>query len=811
MMVPAGTPDLRFDADAPSVFIDDMPVEDLPLLVEEEGKQADAINPLVFEHYANIAEFLPEDKLRKLGEELLETFEADLLTREPWERTAEDGLDLLGIELKQKRRNEPFPGASSVTDPLITEAIVRYQSASMQNLFPPAGPVKTKIWGNATAEDEAAAQRKQEHMNHVLLSEIPDYRSETERMLWEIPYCGAAFRKVFLDPVTGKIRAPFFDAKDVIIPYGYPNLWVAPRYSLLNRYDKAQIKALQDAKFYRSVNIQTVTEQRSSLEQRKDEVSKQEPSHVLDGRNQVIEMYIASMTFEGVDDVSSPYVVTFERASRTILAIYRNWDEADADRQAIHWTTQHTYIPGPGSYGLGLIHLIGNLAKASTGALQVLLDAAARETLGGGFVDKQVRTEKSDLTVQPYKYQQIETGTKSIAESIYTFPFSGPSQVTAQLRNEVRAAAKDMAAIADPMNGSINGEIPAATLLMMLEHRGQVKTAMQARLHASFANEFLTIERAIKMRLQRGQQTEYPYDVEGGARSVKISDYSPKYRCVPVSDPNLATQTENTLKLQAVMAASAQAPPGIYDPAALHRQFVRAVLGNELAQKLVPDRSFIPPMDPVSEVQAILDGTPVKAYPLQDHESHLDYLMAWMQSPKTQKEIGQNPNGQAIQAAAIALMMSRVGFIERRKIEEQLGHPLPPYGEPLAPEIEMHLSRAMAEARKRLLQEEQKQAAMEQQMAQMQDPVLQQENKRIAIEEFKVKSKASAEQGRIELDRMKAISAADANNKRIMLEMQKLQDAMRTTNPDIALLQAKTAQILDQMGRDNTGANEPVQ
>lgn len=770
-------------------------------------------------HDENLAEYLTDDELMPIAQEAQRQFDDDLASRADWEKTCKDGLEFLGLELKP-HRSKPFDGATSVVDPIMTEAVVRFQSNAIQEIFPANGPVEQKIWGTVTEEKRKAAERKKNYMNCILVSKMQDYRHETERLLWELAYCGAAFRKTYLDPETQEPVSMFIPAEDVIIPYGYPSLWQAPRYSLIHRYYKDELKRLQLAGFYRECDLPSpAMESRSDFKEAKDKATKEIPS-AIDGRHVVVEMYcrLNLKNFDQEDAPSSPYIVTFEKEACKILSIRRNWAENDPKKKALHSTTQYTFIPGPGSYGFGYIHLLGNLAKADTLMLRMLIDAATCENLPGGFMDGRLRTTEGSVEVQPFEWIKLAfSGEGNLSNALYPFPFKGPSQTLAALRTEIRQTIKELASIADPMNGATNGEIPVGTLLALIEQKLKVMTAVQARLHASLKQEFSILERVIADQLAglvgNDPNLEYPYDVEGGERTVKLDDFNGKFVSEPVSDPNLATFSQRLAQLQAVMNAAQQAPPGIYDIRALHREFAKLLTNSSTAIQMVPDKSHVPALDPISEVQALMEGKPVKAYPFQDHDAHLSVLMDFVNNPKRKQDVGQMPQGQQILAAAMALAAERIGYIERRRIEEELGAPLPPVGEPLPPEIEIQLSALIAKASRRVFEKDAKEAQQAEIQAQMQDPVLQMQMREIALKEFQAQAKAKNDEDKIlveaaakdereSTERMRIAQQQQSNADKLRMELMWLRDEMQKTQPSIAEMQARTAKILSEIGND---------
>jgi len=337
---------------------------------------------------ANLAEFMDERELQSLGEELVADFEKDVGDRKDWITTYVDGLKLLG--LKYEERTEPWNGACGVFHPMLTESVVRFQSEGITETFPAAGPVKTVIIGKDTPEKEEAAARVRADMNYQLTEVMYEYRPEHEKMLWNLPIAGSAFKKVYFDPSLGRQVAVFIPAEDIVVPYGASNLETAERVTHVMRKTENEVTKLMEAGFYRDVELGEPTYQLDDIEKQKAE--EMGMSAIQDERYRMLEMHV-NLDLKGYEDkkkgkptgIALPYVVTVEKGTRKILAIRRNWYEDDK----LHLKRQHfvhyQYIPGFGFYGYGLIHLIGGYAKSATMLIRQLVDAGTLSNLPGGL------------------------------------------------------------------------------------------------------------------------------------------------------------------------------------------------------------------------------------------------------------------------------------------------------------------------------------------------------------------------------------------------------------------------------------------
>ena len=777
-------------------------------------------------HTDNLAKYLSDIERARLVKDLDKQFTDDLATRAEWDSTRAAGIDLLGLTLKGPL-SKPFEGACSVTDPVVTEALIRYQSNAILEIFDPNGPVKQKVWGEETKERLEVAERKSKHINYLLISRMNGYREATEKLLWELGFSGAAFRKIYPDPETGLPTPVNFPPEDVVIPYGYSGINTAPRFAVIHRFDHEELRRLQLSGVYLDVPgmVKPVADVQSTYRDEKDRMAQESPT-IMDGRYRVIEV-TCRLNLPGFDDpdgFASPYVVTYEQTNQKLLSIRRNWKESDPFKRSLKHYVQYSWLVGPGSYGYGLIHLVGNLAKAVTLALRGLLDAASLENVSGGLKDSSLRTTEGDVKIRPFEWVNVDVGpTKTLRDSLWQIPAKGPSQVLAGLRTEIRNQIKELCSIADPMNGATNGEIPTGTLLAMIQHKVKTMTAMMARLHSSLREEFSIIERIEKDRLESLIEP----DEEDRLFGVTPNDFSMQMTSEPVSDLNMSSKMEQIMQLQTLIASAQQAPQGIYDLAEMHRDLASQLVGFQKAQRIVPDRSFVPPMDGPTMIKALMEGSPVRIYPWQDHQSLIAVLMAFLQSPKRAGDLGAMPPPQqsSIQAAFMSTVAELVAHVNHKRLSEELGYPLPPLGEPIPAEIMIQHEALNAEAQRRLLDKDKAEAEMAERQKQMEDPVLQMQKAELEIKRAtaqanaqndakKIENEAQAKAAREETERMRIAAQAENNRQKLLMEMAWLRDEMRKTNPDIALMNAKVAQILSEIGKEEpngrTGKDSPA-
>jgi hypothetical protein len=681
---------------------------------------------------ANIAEDLSEGELATLASDLSEDITNDLGSRTEWEKSYVQGLKLLGLQYEE--RTEPWDGACGVFHPMITEAVVRFQSESITETFPAQGPVKTKILGKQTPEKNEAADRVQDDMNYELTEVMKEFRPEHERMLWSLPATGSAFKKVYYDPNLGRQVSMFIPAEDIILPYGTTDLDTCYRVTHTLRKTKSEIIKLQQAGFYRDIELPEPDKSKTDIQQAKDKETGF--SDLNDDRYTLYESHV-DLVIRGDEHtecdedgqplgITLPYVMTILKGSNDVLAIRRNWLPDDT----LHLKRQHfvhyQYIPGFGAYGFGLFHLIGGYAKSATSIMRQLVDAGTLSNLPGGLKTRGLRIKGDDTPIAPGEFRDVDISSGALRDNILPLPYKEPSAVLAALMDKIVEEGRRFAATADMKVSDMSAQAPVGTTLALLERQLKVMTAVSARLHFSFKQELKLLAGLIRDYTD----DDYDYDPVDAPRKAKKSDYS-HVEIIPVSDPNAATMSQRVVQYQAVIQM-AQMAPDIYDLPKLHRGMLE-VLGIKNAAELVPLPDDQRPKDPVSENMAALKGEPLKAFQYQDHQAHIQVHMSAMQDPIVMQLVGQNPRAPQIQAAMMAHIAEHVGFAYRQKIEQQLGMPLPPEDEKLPPEIELQLSAMMAQAAQQVLQQSQQQAAQQQAQQQAQDPVLQMQQQELQL------------------------------------------------------------------------------
>jgi hypothetical protein len=684
---------------------------------------------------ANLAEFVDQGALETLSGDLISDIDNDLASRKDWEKAYVEGIKLLGLQYEE--RTEPWNGACGVFHPMITEAVVRFQSETITETFPAQGPVRTKILGKETPQKQEAAVRVQDDMNYQLTETMVEFRPEHERMLWSLPATGSAFKKVYFDPSLDRQVSIFLPAEDMILPYGTADIQSCYRVTHRMRKTENELIKLQKAGFYLEVELSEPTKETNDIKKAKDKETGF--NDINDERYEIYECHV-DLYLPGYEDkdadgeptgIALPYVVTMLKGDGTILSIRRNWKEDDELRLKRQHFVHYQYIPGFGAYGFGLFHLIGGYAKSATSIMRQLVDAGTLSNLPGGLKSRGLRIKGDDTPIAPGEWRDVDVGSGAMRDNILPLPYKEPSAVLAALMDKIVEEGRRFASTADMKTSDMSAQAPVGTTLALLERQLKVMTAVQARVHFALKQELKLLAEIIRDY----SDDEYTYEPESGSPRAKKSDYN-HVDIIPVSDPNAATMSQRVIQYQAVIQM-AQMAPDIYDLPQLHRKMLE-VLGIKNADKLVPLQDDQKPKDPVAENMAILKGEPVKAFMYQDHESHIKVHMSAMQDPTIAQLIGQSPKAAQIQGAAMAHIAEHVGFAYRQKIEQQMGVALPPEDEKLPPEVELALSSMMAQAAQQVLQQSQAQAAQQQAQQQQQDPVVQMQQQELAIKDREV-------------------------------------------------------------------------
>lgn len=762
---PLKTPD-KIVKDSPLEVIVTNP-DEVALLTEDGGMIID------FEEGAelgtpnfgdNIAEFMQDNELEGLASELIQYFNSDKESRKDWEDTYTKGLDQLGLKIEE--RTLPWQGACGVFHPLLTESVVRFQAETITELFPAKGPVDVRIVGEIDQGSQDQSVRVKDYLNYLLTDKMSEYRTETEKLLFNLPLAGSAFRKIYFDPMLDRPASMFVPAEDFVVSYGASDLTTCDRATHIMKKSTNDIKKLQVIGFYRDVDLQEPSDDLTKIQSKYNELTGERQSYENDNRHTILEMMV-DLDLKGFEDrkdgkvtgIALPYVVTLDYQSGKILAIRRNYIEDDPLKKRRQHFVHYQYLPGMGFYGFGLIHLIGGIAKSATSLLRQLVDAGTLSNLPGGLKSRGLRIKGDDTPIMPGEFRDVDVPGGAIKDNITFLPYKEPSTTLYSLLQNLVEEGRRFASLADMKVSDMNNQAPVGTTLALLERSLKVIGSVQSRIHNSMKHELRILSKII---FDYGP-TEYPYNIKG--KELIKEDFDGRVDVIPVSDPNASTKAQKIMQYQAALQLSQQAPQ-MYNMEELHRQMLD-VLGIRDADKIVPLETEIAPTDPVSENMNLLNRKPVKAFMYQDHEAHIKVHMAAMDDPKMREMVGQSPNANSILAAFTEHVTEHIAFQYRKEIEKQLGAPLPPPDEPLPEDIELRLSELVSEAAARVLASSQADERQEQIQEQLEDPVLQQRQRELDIREAEVQRKIKADAERLALDLQKAKATNEVEKERI--------------------------------------------
>lgn len=710
----------------------------------------------------NLAENMDDGELQRIASDIIEMVDSDINSRKDWVEMLVKGLEVLGM--KYEERTEPWNGACGVYSTVLTEAAVRFQSETITSTFPASGPVKTEIIGAITKLKENAAQRVSEDMNYQLTEIMQEYRPEHERLLYSLGLSGSAFKKIYYDISLGRQTAVFIPAEDIVIPYGASSAQTSERLTHVMRKTKNELKKLQVSGFYLDKDLGEPVTIHSDVEKKKAE--DQGYSLTDDDRYQILEVHIDYDLpgYEDDDGIALPYIITIDRGTQEVLSIRRNWVEGDKNKKKRQHFVQYTYVPGFGAYGLGLIHLIGGYARAGTSLIRQLVDAGTLSNLPGGLKSRGLRTKGDDTPIAPGEFRDVDVPSGSIRDNIMPLPYKEPSQVLAMLLEKITEEGRRLGSIADMKISDMSANAPVGTTLALLERQLKTMSAVQARVHNSMKQEF----KLLKDIIRDHTEGSYEYDPAEGERKAKKMDYD-MVDVIPVSDPNSATMAQRIMQYQAVIQL-AQGAPQIYDLPQLHRQMID-VLGIKNAEKLVPIEDDMTPRDPVSENMAFLTGKPTKAFIYQDHDAHIAVHTSLMQDPIIMAQIGQNPMAQQMQGAIMAHIAEHLAFQYRKQVEERLGATLPAPNAELKEDVEVQLSKLVAQASVQLLQMHQGQQAQQKAQQTAQDPIIQMQQAELQIKQQEAQIQAQKVQGELQIKQAELQLKAQELQQKAQFEM----------------------------------------
>lgn len=651
----------------------------VPLFEEEEI--------IVTEHQVNLAEVIDPSSLQTLASELVDAFEQDKDSRKDWLDVFTKGLELLGI--KTEEREEPFPGATGVHHPLLSESVTQFQAQAYKELLPSGGPVKTRVMGNESPEAMDQSQRVKEFMNYQITEVMQEYDPEMDSLLFYLPLAGSAFKKVYYDNLLGRATSRLVKAEDLVVAYETTDLETSPRFTHVISMTGNDLKKLQMNGTYRDVQIGEagVDLEYNEAKEKIDELQGIQPPLADYNEYSVLELHV-NLELPDIDNYgfAVPYIVTILEDSDEILSIRRNWEQGDELFRKKEYFVHYKFLPGLGFYGFGLIHMIGGLTKSATSILRQLIDAGTLSNLPAGFKARGMRVQGEDEPLRPGEFRDVDVPGGTIRDALMPLPYKEPSNVLTQLLGVIIDSGRRFASIADMQVGDIGSQqLPVGTTVAMLERGTKVMSAIHKRLHFAQKKEF----RLLAKIFSRSLPPVYPYDVPGASREIKATDFDDRVDIVPVSDPNIFSMAQRVMLAQQELQM-AQAAPQIHDLREAYKRMYEALEVKDI-DGILPPVQEIPPRDPISEQQAAMTGQPIKAFEFQNHDAYIAAHSSFLQNPM----VAQN---QTAQLAIGANIQEHQAMLYKLQIEQVLGQQLPELGSNIPPEVMNELALLAAQA-----------------------------------------------------------------------------------------------------------------
>ena len=730
----------------------------------------------------NLAEYLSDYELSRISSDLSSEFDSNKASRQEWEDTYSNGLELLGFSYSE--RSQPFRGASGVTHPLLAEAATQFQAQAFNELLPSSGPVRTAIMGEETREKASQAQRVRQFMNYYLTNVMEDYTPDMDQMLFYLPLAGSTFKKVYFDEAMGRIVSKFVPAENLVVPYETSDLDTCPNITQVVRMGLNDLRKMQVGGFYLDIPVTPVQQDLDSVGTEMDRINGMESSQI-DYDCTLLECHV-DLDLEGYEDrdeegeptgIKLPYIVTISQDNGQVLAVRRNYLEEDERRKKIQYFVHYKFLPGFGFYGLGLIHTIGGLSRTATSSLRQLIDAGTLSNLPAGFKARGLRIRDDDEPLQPGEFRDVDAPGGAIRDSLMPLPFKGPDQTLFQLLGFVVQAGQRFATITDMKVGDGNQGAAVGTTIAMLEQGSRVMSAVHKRLHYAMRQEFKILARVMSETLP----PEYPYSIEGADQSVMATDFDDRVDVIPVSNPNAFSQSQRILLAQTKLQLATQAPE-MHNMHEVFRDMYEAlgVTDVDRLMKAVPDEESVP-LDPAQENINALDNIKLEAFSGQNHQAHIMAHLVFGASPM----VGQLP--------PVALSMQKhimehvkIGAEEQAMSQMQQAGPLPADQQEM--QYQMMVAQFVAEGMQQVKQ------LSGQVSGQGPDPLLQLKEKELEI-------KAQAEQADSQIDQAKL--QLDAQNQQMRGQQFQQRLASQESQTDKRIESAMQRELLKQRGQNN--------
>ena len=742
----------------------DSPVE---INMDEDGGAEISFDPNIAapqggeDHYANLAEFLDDGVLVEIGSDLEGQYKDYRSSRQDWEMTYTNGLELLGF--KYERRTEPFRNASGVTHPVLAESVTQFQSQAYKELLPADGPVRTQIVGKIDSQKEQQSERVRDFMNYQIMSVMKEYEPEFDQMLFYLPLSGSTFKKVYYDAILGRAVSKFIPAEDLIVPYSATSLEDADAIIHVLKISENDLRKQQVSGFYKDVELGQPALKTDPIKEKERElegvrVERQDNIYTL------LECHV-NLDIEGFEDkdpqtgeptgIKLPYVVTIEESSREVLSIRRNYKSDDPLKNKTNYFVHFKFLPGLGFYGFGLIHMIGGLSRTATQALRQLLDAGTLSNLPSGFKMRGIRVRDDAQPIQPGEFRDVDAPGGNLRDAFMPLPFKEPSATLLQLMGIVVQAGQRFASIADMQVGDGNQQAAVGTTMALLERGSRVMSAIHKRLYASLKNEFELLAKVFATYLP----PTYPYDVVGGTREIKAADFDEKIDILPVADPNIFSQTQRINLAQTEMQL-AMSNPQMHNLYQVYRTMYEAI-GVKNIDLILPPPQPPTPTDPSIEHINAMTGQPFQAFAGQDHTAHIEAHLNFMQLNMIQ-------NNPAAMASIQKNVLEHISIMAQEQIQlefskELMQMPMLQQQAQMNPQVQLQLQQMMQmiESRKAKLIAQMTKDYMDEETKinlGATDPLVQLKSREIDLRAMENERKKKEAEDRLNLDKLKVMS-----------------------------------------------------
>lgn len=735
---------------------------------------------------SNLAEFVDEDELEKMSSDLIADYETDKETRKDWEQGYTQGLDLLGF--KYEERSQPFQGASGVTHPMLAESVTQFQAQAYKELLPAGGPVKCDIVGALNPQVEEQSKRVRDYMNYQITSVMEEYDPDMDQMLFFLALAGSSFKKVYYDANLGRAVAKFIPVEDLVVPYHSTDLETAPRITHVLKQNKNEVRKSQVNGFYRDVDLESMLPNESAIQEKYNSIEGVSPSDIqYDNECTLLEIH-CDLDIPGFEDIGLngeptgiklPYIITIDEGSGKVLSIYRNYKQEDPQKKKIQYFVHYRFLPGLGFYGFGLIHMLGGLSRSATSSLRQLIDAGTLSNLPAGFKARGLRIRDDDNPLQPGEFRDVDAPGGDLRANFVPLPYKEPSQTLFMLLSFCVDAGKRFAAVADAKISDSNNANPVGTTMAMIEQGTKVMSAIHKRMHYAQKVEFKLLARVFQLYLP----PEYPYNVSGGERMIKVQDFDDRIDIIPVSDPNIFSMSQRIQLAQAQLQL-AQSNPQIHNPYEAYRRMYQA-LGVQNVDAILPPPARPQPKDPITENAELLMKKTAQSFAEQDHVAHINTHRAFISSVlvRTMPDVMVNITAHILQHTS---MLATQNVLEKNKekidaLTQQFGGQIP---EQIQAAVNKLLNEQIAQVEMELMSQ---MIAEEQEYLEGggEDPLVELKKEEINIEKQRVQADNMAKMAKTELDiaklqqkseidEAKLQQTAELAAKRNNIQMQKL-------------------------------------